>query len=111
MRGNSGSDQADVSTDTITEPANLRFLRRLVTTLMVVMIFGVISLVGLIVIRFTRPTEIALPDSITLPAGASVEAFTQGRGWYAVVTKDQHILIFDAGTGDLRQDVEVSVGK
>lgn len=88
------------------EPANLRLLRRLVTLLLVVMILGLITLVGLIVIRFARPPAPALPAEITLPEGTKAEAVTQGRGWYAVVTADQRLLIFDT-TGTLRQDIAV----
>ncbi|PJE31118.1 hypothetical protein SAMN06297129_3674 [Pseudooceanicola antarcticus] len=91
------------------EPANLRLLRRLVTLLLVVMILGLITLVGLIVIRFARPPAPALPAEITLPEGTKAEAVTQGRGWYAVVTADQRLLIFDT-TGTLRQDIAVQTG-
>ena len=88
------------------EPANLRLLRRLVTLLLVVMILGLITLVGLIVIRFARPPAPALPAQITLPEGTQAEAITQGRGWYAVVTTDQRLLIFDS-TGTLSQEIPV----
>lgn len=76
----------------------------LVTTLLVVMIGGLLVIVALFVIRFssTRP---ALPDSITLPDGAKAEAFTIGRTWYAVVTDNDTILIFDLATGALRQTI------
>jgi hypothetical protein len=109
MRGNSGSDQENMTTNDIAEPANLRLLRRLVTALMVVMILGLLSLVGLIVIRFATAPQIQLPEAITLPDGVVADAFTQGRGWYAVVTRDQHILIFDAGSGQLHQDIPVTL--
>ena len=75
---------------------------------MVVMILGLIALVSLIVIRFARPPAPALPAGITLPDGTTAEAVTRGRGWYAVVTADQHILIFDATTGKLLQDIPVT---
>ncbi|SLN31365.1 hypothetical protein PSM7751_01353 [Pseudooceanicola marinus] len=90
------------------EPASLRLLRRLVTTLLVVMILGLITLVGLVVIRFAHPPAPAMPAEITLPAGARAEAVTRGRGWTAVVTADQQILIFDA-TGKLRQTVPITL--
>ena len=90
--------------DPIVEPGNLRFLRVLVTTLMVVMIGGLLVIVAMFVIRFssTRPT---LPDAITLPDGTRAEAFTIGRNWFAVVTTDDRILIFDRTTGKLRQTI------
>ena len=88
------------------EPANLAFLRRLVTVLTVVMIAGVLTVIALLVTRLTRDTPL-LPSEITLPDGAEARAFTQGDDWYAVVTSDNHILIFDRLTGALRQTVAV----
>ncbi|MBR9764891.1 MAG: hypothetical protein GYB53_15535 [Rhodobacteraceae bacterium] len=99
----------DLPAEPVAEPANLRLLRRLVTLLLVVMILGLITLVSLIVIRFARPPAPALPTQISLPEGTIAEAITQGRGWYAVVTADQRLLIFDT-TGTLRQEIPVDTG-
>jgi len=88
----------------VPEPANLRFLRILVTTLTAVMIGGLLVIVGLLVMRFSS-TAPALPDSITLPDGTKADAFTMGKRWYAVVTDTDQILIFDRTTGDLRQTI------
>lgn len=73
------------------------------------MIVGLITIIALIVIRFpaamnARP---ALPATITLPAGAKASAVTLGRGWVAVVTDTNEILIFDAKTGVLTQTVPI----
>lgn len=91
-----------------TEVKNLRFLRILVTTLTVTMIFGLLTIVGLLVIRFTgeNPT-LTVPDAITLPNGTQVTAFTRGQDWYAIVTGDDKILIYDAKTNTLRQTIEI----
>ncbi|WP_386627318.1 DUF6476 family protein [Sulfitobacter geojensis] len=89
------------------EPANLRFLRRLVTVLTVVMIAGVIVVIGLLVTRLNRKAP-ALPDQITLPAGKTAHAFTQGADWYAIVTSDNEILIYDRLTGGLRQTLQIN---
>ena len=88
------------------ELAQLRFLRRLVTTLTAVMIGGLVLIVALIVIRFWGAAP-ALPDRIDLPDGARAVAFTQGPDWYAVVTDDNRILIYGRADGSLRQIVEV----
>ena len=88
------------------EPANLRFLRRLVTVLTAVMIAGVLIVIALLVTRLSRDTP-TLPTEITLPGGAEARAFTQGDDWYAVVTSDNEILIFDRLTGTLRQTVQI----
>lgn len=82
----------------------LRFLKVLVTVLAATMIGGVLLIATLLVIRLRDP-GIPLPDAIALPHGAEARAFTQGETWYAVVTSDDEILIYDRLTGDLRQTV------
>lgn len=94
------------SDDAAPEPGGLRLLRLLVTTLTVVMIVGLVVVVGLLVTRLSDKTP-PLPDQIDLPDGAKALAVTMGPGWYAVVTQDQRILIFDATSGKLRQTVEI----
>ncbi len=89
------------------EPANLKFLRLLVTTLTATMIVGLLIIITLIVIRY-RDQRAPLPATITLPDGATATAFTQGPDWYAVVTGDSRILIFDRASGTLRQTVEIN---
>ena len=90
------------------EPANLKFLRRLVTVLTGTMIVGVVVIIGLIVMRITsEPARMALPDSITLPDGVRATAFTVGAGWYAVVSGDNEILIYDQTSGELRQTIKI----
>jgi len=89
------------------EPANLRFLRRLVTVLTAVMICGVLVVIGLLVTRLNRDSPI-LPQEIAVPGGASAIAFTQAPEWYAVVTDRDEILIFDRLTGKLRQTVKIT---
>ncbi|MCA8882595.1 MAG: hypothetical protein KDA50_02385 [Rhodobacteraceae bacterium] len=90
------------------EPANLRFLRVLVTILTGVMILGLVTIIGLMFWRFSASTPaLQLPDTVALPAGATAQAITFGADWYAVVTADDDILIFDRATGDLRQRVPI----
>jgi hypothetical protein len=93
-------------------PPGLRFLKALVILLTLTMIVGVITVVWVIVTRMPQALQrpLALPDSIALPDGSRATAFTQGEGWYAVVTSDDRILIFDRATGALRQTVVVSPG-
>lgn len=94
----------------------LRFLRGLVLVLTATMIVGIGVLVVLFATRFPGPRPagakvtqgITLPDTLELPAGATVTAFTQGNGWWAVVTDGNAILIYDAATGALRQRVEIA---
>ena len=91
------------------DPAGLRFLRILVTVLAGTMIAGLLAIIALLVIRLpaTLPPRPALPAGITLPDGARPEAVTLGRGWVAVVTDRDEIVILDAETGEVRQRVKV----
>lgn len=89
------------------EPPQIRFLRRLVTTLTVVMIGGLVVIISLLVIRL-QASETPLPAEIALPGGVEAEAVTLGRDWIAIISKDNRILIFDRETGDLRQEVQIT---
>ncbi|MDQ7079608.1 MAG: DUF6476 family protein [Paracoccaceae bacterium] len=90
------------------EPANLRFLRVLVTILTASMIAGLVTIIALIVIRVPKVMQsVALPDAITLPDGSKASSFTQGPDWYAVVTTDDRILIFNRDDGKLRQEITI----
>jgi len=91
----------------VPEPPNLRFLRRLVTVLTLVMIVGVLAIAILLVQRLRVPS-VAPPDALALPEGARPHAITQGPGWWAVVTTDGRILIFDAD-GTFRQEIAVDL--
>lgn len=103
----SGMSNPELNPETeIAEPANLRFLRRLVTVLTATMIGGVLLIIALIVMRFyDAPPD--LPDRITLPDGLEASAFTQGSNWFAVVTTEGQILIYDRVTGALRKTIEI----
>jgi len=90
------------------EPAQLRFLRRLVTALTLVMMGGVVTIVVLIVMRF-REIPPPLPSEITLPDGARATSFTQGDDWFAVVTDGNEILIYDRVKGSLQQVIEINL--
>lgn len=86
---------------------SLKWLKWLVTTLMVVMIAGFIVLIALLVTRFPGARGVSLPDAITLPGGTVPVAFTQTADWWAVVTEDDRILIF-ARDGALIQTVNIA---
>ncbi|WP_170357932.1 DUF6476 family protein [Ruegeria arenilitoris] len=88
------------------ETPQLRLLRRMVMLLTAVMIGGVLVTFALIVIRLSDRTP-TLPDQIELPDGAKAQAVTIGSNWYAVVTDDNRILIFDKTTGRQRQEITV----
>lgn len=87
----------------------LRYLKWLVTVLTATMILGVLSIAILLVIRLQTPAPATvLPDTVTLPEGTVAMAFTQGPDWYAIVTADDRILIYDRTSGKLRQDIAIT---
>jgi hypothetical protein len=95
------------------EPANLRFLRILVTILTASMIAGLLTIIVLIVIRVptvinTVEDPVPLPEAVTLPDGTVAASFTMGPDWYAVVTADNQILIFNRDDGTLRQTLTIA---
>ena len=92
------------------DEGTLRFLKRLVTVLTATMIGGLLVLIFLFVTRFPV-REAPLPAEITLPAGARAGAFTQGPGWYAVITQDDEILIFSRATGQITQRIAIQTGR
>ena len=85
----------------------VRFLKWLVTVLTLTMILGVLTIVALFVMRFADATSVDVPSDVVLPEGARATAFTPGEGWFAVVTDQGEILIYDRVTGVLRQRIEV----
>ena len=78
------------------------------------MIVAVITITGVLVTRapqvFAAGGAPPVPPELALPAGTTVMAVTQGRGWIAVVTSDNRILIVDR-QGTLRQEVAVVEGR
>ena len=71
------------------------------------MIIGVIVVIVLLVIRLQMP-RLDLAQDIALPEGATMLSYTQTQDWYAVVTDQNQILIFDLQSGALRQTIEVN---
>ncbi len=73
------------------------------------MIVGLVVMIALVVIRLNAgPPDIALPDYIELPDGTRATAFTQAPTWFAVVTDDDQILIFNRDSGELTQTISVT---
>ena len=90
----------------MSEMGQLRFLRVLVTVLTATMILGVGAIVVLLALRLTaEPAPLPLPEEVVLPDGAEALAVTASADWYAVVTRDGRILVFDRATGTLRREI------
>lgn len=96
-----------LSDDELPEPANLRFLRRLVTILTVVMIGGMVVVVGLLIVRAQQPGPLPVPDAIALPDGVAPQAVTYGADVYMVLSEDNRLFVFDRVTGALRATVPI----
>ena len=90
-------------------PPSLRLLKVLVIVLMITMIGGVITVVGLLVTRMPNASNLtpALPASLQMPAGATAQAITQAPGWIGVVTTDNRLLIFTP-QGSLQQEIAIA---
>lgn len=91
-------------------PPHLNLLKWLVTGLTVVMIAGFLVLITTLVIRLNA-APLPLPERISLPDGVTATAFTQGPDWFAVVTSDNRILIYDRTTTALRQTIVIQSGR
>ena len=88
-------------------PPSLTFLRWLVIVLMITMIVGVITIVGLLVTRMPSGAGPVLPESLTLPEGAKAEAVTVGADFVLVVTTDGRALVYGRN-GAFRQEIALS---
>ena len=87
-------------------PRNLRFLQRLVTLLTVSMILGILTIAALLAFKL-RSENINFPQTLTLPDGTKPIAFTQTKDWYAIVTDEHEILIYD-NSGNRIQKIKVN---
>ncbi len=93
------------------EPAPLRRLRRLVTLLTLTLIFGMITITGLLAWRLSTGQKFALPEEIALPAGEVLISYAASPGWTVVITRDrqdaQKIHIIPRGRTEIHQTVRV----
>lgn len=90
--------------DTPSRDAGLIVLKWLVVTLTATMILGIVAMVWLFATRLPRPLP-PLPEAITLPDGETATAFTRGRGFVAVVTAGDEILVYDPSGTELRRRI------
>ncbi|ARO13952.1 hypothetical protein BVG79_00600 [Ketogulonicigenium robustum] len=98
---------ADSPDSNDTFPPQLRWLRRLVTTLLVVMILGFLVLIAVLVTRLGRAPAL-LPPEIVLPTGETALSLTMAEGWYLVVTQSGRALVFERETGAVIQDITIA---
>ena len=75
-----------------TEPANLRFLRRLVTTLTATMIVGLLAIFTVLVIRLQSPVAI-FPKITALPVGTQVISVSRSPRELIVIDQNRKIYL------------------
>lgn len=115
-----GSGQPGVDPEELPEPPTLRRLRLLVSTLMVALILGILSVAAVLVIRLGGIAPAAAPvpeltpiaaDALRLPAGAEVQAIGRAGGEILVLSRDsdgvERLRAFDAESGAARSVTEV----
>ncbi len=90
-------------------PANLRFLKGLVTVLTAVMILGVLTIVALLVIRLNAgPAQLVIdPGAYTLPQGVGAVGISVIEGRTVIVGDDGVIRVYDAPGGAPVQEVVI----
>lgn len=71
------------------------------------MIGAVLVLLALFWTRLPGGGSLPLPEEIALPEGARAVGFATGEGWYAVVTADGRLLVFDPD-GSLRREIVIN---
>jgi hypothetical protein len=74
------------------EPANLRFLRRLVTTLTATMILGLITIFAVLVIRL-QTTSPMFPEITALPADTDVISISRTTKELIVIDQARKIYV------------------
>ncbi|MEO8531149.1 MAG: DUF6476 family protein [Deltaproteobacteria bacterium] len=97
---------SDTSSELIA-PATIRRLARLVTVLTVVMIVGMITVVGLLILKLNTGDALPVPQSLSVPDGAVVKAVTTTATEMIVLTEDR-VLIYDRTSGALRASVALT---
>lgn len=90
-------------------PANLRFLKGLVTALTAVMILGVITIVALLVIRLNAaPAPVLVsPGDFALPEGVGAVGISVIDGHTVIVGDDRVIRVYDRAGGAVLQEFEI----
>ena len=87
-------------------PPSIKLLKLLVTVLACVMIIGFIIIVSLFVLNFQK-SHFPIPVTLELQNGVKPIAYTQTKDWYAIVTDEHEILIYD-NSGNRIQKIKVN---
>jgi hypothetical protein len=99
------ADQSEVPANP-PEPANLRFLRRLVTTLTATMILGLIAIFTVLVIRL-QTTSTMFPEITALPAGTEVLSVSRTPRELVIIDLSRRIYVLSLDGTTLLQEFEL----
>ena len=88
------------------EPANLRFLRRLVTTLTATMILGLIAIFAVLVIRL-QTTSPMFPEITALPADTDVISISRTTKELVVIDQARKIYVLSLDGKTIVQEFEL----
>jgi hypothetical protein len=88
------------------EPANLRFLRRLVTTLTATMILGLITIFAVLVIRL-QTTSPMFPEITALPADTDVISISRTTKELIVIDQARKIYVLSLDGKTIVQEFEL----
>jgi hypothetical protein len=99
------ADQSEVPANP-PEPANLRFLRRLVTTLTATMILGLIAIFTVLVIRL-QTTSTMFPEITALPAGTEVLSISRTPRELVIIDLSRRIYVLSLDGTTLLQEFEL----
>lgn len=86
---------------------HLRFLKLLVAGLAVAMVIGLAAIIVILWTRLGAAPLPELPDSVSLPNGATAAAVTFAGDRLIVVTDGDEVLVYDSA-GKLSQRIELS---
>ena len=91
-------------------PANLRFLKGLVTVLTAVMILGVLTIVALLVIRLNaEPARVVIdPGAFRLPEGVHAVGISVIEGRTVIVGDDGVIRVYNREDQTLQREIAIT---
>jgi hypothetical protein len=91
-------------------PANLRFLKTLVTVLTAVMILGVLAIVALLVIRLNaEPARVVIdPGAFALPEGVGTVGISVIDGRTVITGDDGVIRVYDSRDRTLEREIDIT---
>ena len=99
------TDQSEVIAD-LAEPANLRFLRRLVITLTATMILGLIAIFTVLVIRL-QTTNAVFPEILALPKKTEVLSISRTSSEVIVISQEKIIFVLSVDGKNLLQTFQI----